>query len=126
MADVEVYLLNPIADVFGHSASLIRPNNEMYCDFLLDRTIFIGLSDNYQELCNRLTETNGQSFFCLLNVTVNDISVRCEAHRGGLLRATGLFRIRAARRGGVEVAGWPVDQEIRVRFPAYPHRVWAL
>ena len=31
-----------------------------------------------------------------------------------------------ARRGGVEVAGWTVDRTIRVRFPAYPHRVWAL
>ena len=24
------------------------------------------------------------------------------------------------------VAGWTVDRTIRVRFPAYPHRVWAL
>ena len=32
----------------------------------------------------------------------------------------------AARRGGVEVAGWTLDRKIRVRFPAYPHRVWAL
>ena len=31
-----------------------------------------------------------------------------------------------ARRGGVEVAGWTLDRKIRVRFPAYPHRVWAL
>ena len=31
-----------------------------------------------------------------------------------------------ARRGGVEVAGWTVDRKTRVRFPAYPHRVWAL
>ena len=31
-----------------------------------------------------------------------------------------------ARRGGVEVAGWTVDRAIRVRFPAYPHRVCAL
>ena len=31
-----------------------------------------------------------------------------------------------ARRGGVEVAGWTWDRTIRVRFPAYPHRVWAL
>ena len=31
-----------------------------------------------------------------------------------------------ARRGGVEVAGWTVDRMTRVRFPAYPHRVWAL
>ena len=30
------------------------------------------------------------------------------------------------RRGGVEVAGWTVDRTIRVRFPAYLHRVWAL
>ena len=30
-----------------------------------------------------------------------------------------------ARRGGIEVAGWTVDRKIRVRFPAYPHRVWA-
>ena len=28
-------------------------------------------------------------------------------------------------RGGTEVAGWTVDRKIRVRFPAYPHRVWA-
>ena len=31
-----------------------------------------------------------------------------------------------ARRGGTEVAGWTLDRKIRVRFPAYPHRVWAL
>ena len=24
------------------------------------------------------------------------------------------------------VAGWTLDRKIRVRFPAYPHRVWAL
>ena len=30
------------------------------------------------------------------------------------------------RRGGAEVAGWTLDRKIRVRFPAYPHRVWAL
>ena len=30
------------------------------------------------------------------------------------------------RRGGAEVAGWTLDREIRVRFLAYPHRVWAL
>ena len=32
----------------------------------------------------------------------------------------------AARRGCAEVAGWTLDRKIRVRFPAYPHRVWAL
>ena len=31
-----------------------------------------------------------------------------------------------ARRVGAEVAGWTLDRKIRVRFPAYPHRVWAL
>ena len=31
-----------------------------------------------------------------------------------------------ARRDGAEVAGWTLDRKIRVRFPAYPHRVWAL
>ena len=31
-----------------------------------------------------------------------------------------------ARRSGAEVAGWTLDRKIRVRFPAYPHRVWAL
>ena len=31
-----------------------------------------------------------------------------------------------ARRCGAEVAGWTLDRKIRVRFPAYPHRVWAL
>ena len=31
-----------------------------------------------------------------------------------------------ARRGGAEVAGWTLDRKIRVRFPVYPHRVWAL
>ena len=31
-----------------------------------------------------------------------------------------------ARRGGADVAGWTLDRKIRVRFPAYPHRVWAL
>ena len=32
----------------------------------------------------------------------------------------------SARRGGAEVAGWTLDRKIRVRFPAYPHRMWAL
>ena len=31
-----------------------------------------------------------------------------------------------ARRGGAEVAGWTLDRKIGVRFPAYPHHVWAL
>ena len=31
-----------------------------------------------------------------------------------------------ARRGGAELVGWTLDRKIRVRFPAYPHRVWAL
>ena len=31
-----------------------------------------------------------------------------------------------ARRGGAEVVGWTLDRKIRVRFPAYPHRLWAL
>ena len=31
-----------------------------------------------------------------------------------------------ARRDGAEEAGWTLDRKIRVRFPAYPHRVWAL
>ena len=31
-----------------------------------------------------------------------------------------------ARHGGAEVAGLTVDRRILVRFPAYPHRVWAL
>ena len=31
-----------------------------------------------------------------------------------------------ARRGGIEVAGWTVGRTILVRFPAYPHCVWAL
>ena len=31
-----------------------------------------------------------------------------------------------ARRSGAEVAGWTLDRKIRVRFPAYTHRVWAL
>ena len=33
---------------------------------------------------------------------------------------------QCARRGDAEVAGWTLDRKIRVRFPAYPHRVWAL
>ena len=39
-----------------------------------------------------------------------------------------IFRVinLKARHGGAEVAGWTVDRKIRVRFPAYPHRVWAL
>ena len=32
----------------------------------------------------------------------------------------------SACRGGVEVAGLTLDRKIQVRFPAYPHRVWAL
>ena len=31
-----------------------------------------------------------------------------------------------ARSGGAEVAGWTLNQKIRVRFLTYPHRVWAL
>ena len=34
--------------------------------------------------------------------------------------------LSVARRGCAEVAGWTLDRKIRVRFPAYPHRVWAL
>ena len=30
------------------------------------------------------------------------------------------------RRDGAEVAGWTLDRKIRVQFPAYPHRVWAI
>ena len=30
-----------------------------------------------------------------------------------------------ACRGGVEVASWTADREFRVRFSAYPYRVWA-
>ena len=33
---------------------------------------------------------------------------------------------KPARRGGAEVVGWTLDRKIWVRFPAYPHRVWAL
>ena len=36
-----------------------------------------------------------------------------------------MFYPKTARRGGTEVAGWTLDRKIRVRFPAYPHRVWA-
>ena len=36
------------------------------------------------------------------------------------------FSVVCARRGGAEVAGWTLDRKIRVRFPAYPRRVWAL
>ena len=36
------------------------------------------------------------------------------------------FMAGGARHGGVEVAGWAVDQKTRVRFQAYPHGVWAL
>ena len=37
-----------------------------------------------------------------------------------------MLRQPIARRGVAEVAGWTLDWKIRVRFPAYPHRVWAL
>ena len=37
-----------------------------------------------------------------------------------------VLNLAPARRGGAEVAGWTLDRKIRVRFPAYPHRVWAL
>ena len=36
------------------------------------------------------------------------------------------IEIDLAGRGGAEVARWTLDRKIRVRFPAYPHRVWAL
>ena len=36
------------------------------------------------------------------------------------------FTCAGACRGGAEVAGWTLDRKIRVRFPAYPHRLWAL
>ena len=35
------------------------------------------------------------------------------------------YQESVARRGGAVVAGWTLDRKIRVRFPAYPHRVWA-
>ena len=35
-----------------------------------------------------------------------------------------IFSNPPARCGGAEVAGWMVDRKIRVRFLAYPHRVW--
>ena len=41
-------------------------------------------------------------------------------------RPTCYIVIPLKRRGGAEVAGWTLDRKIRVRFPAYPHRVWAL
>ena len=43
-----------------------------------------------------------------------------------LIFNTCIFPNDAASCGGVEVAGWTVDLTIRVRFLAYPHRVWAL
>ena len=36
------------------------------------------------------------------------------------------YQESVTRRGGAEVAGWTLDRKIRVRFPAYPHCVWAL
>ena len=35
-------------------------------------------------------------------------------------------RITCTRRGGVEVSGLTVDQEIGIRFLAYPHHLWDL
>ena len=43
-----------------------------------------------------------------------------------LFLLTAYVPMRVARRGGVEVAGWTVDRKTQVRFPAYPHRVWAI
>ena len=52
-----------------------------------------------------------------------------EGFRVGLMLLLNVGRrlqTTLARRGGVEVAGWTLDRKIRVRFPAYPHRVWAI
>ena len=38
----------------------------------------------------------------------------------------GILHGQLASRDGVEVAGWTVNRETQVRFPAYPHRLWAL
>ena len=46
----------------------------------------------------------------------------CEWHRTVCCK----YPLYSARRGDVEIAGWTVDQTIRVRLPSYPHRVWAL
>ena len=48
----------------------------------------------------------------------------CPGHNSSLL--CWIWIIFHARRGGAEVAGWTLDRKIRVRFPTYPHRVWAL
>ena len=37
-----------------------------------------------------------------------------------------LAALEEARHDGVDVAGWTVDRTFRLRFPAYPHRMWAL
>ena len=56
---------------------------------------------------------------------VGSNSIASELRKGVSRMKKTLYR-STARRGGAEVAGWTLDREIRVRFPAYPHRVWAL
>ena len=55
-----------------------------------------------------------------------DCSVGVGVFVTGLSQIYSFFSLNIARRGGTEVAGWTLDRKIRVRFPAYPHRVWAL
>ena len=60
----------------------------------------------------------------------NEYSVKSKA---GILPAVIIYTsfivietdVNVARRDGAEVAGWTLDRKIRVRFPAYPHRMWA-
>ena len=64
---------------------------------------------------------------CMISIFINRIMTRKKTRFSLNLRW--LFPIwynDAARRGGAEVVGWTLDRKIRVRFPAYPHRVWAL
>ena len=55
----------------------------------------------------------------------NSLSHCIHDYANRLIEESSLLYPRA-RCGGAEVAGWNLDRKIRVRFPAYPHRVWAL
>ena len=65
---------------------------------------------------------------CSLSELQMSLSKRLLRWRDQVLWRWVIYHLKTnkARRGGVEVAGWTLDRKIRVRFPAYPHRVWTL
>ena len=71
-------------------------------------------------LSNRGRQSNGFEILDVSQFTLTPVIVKSACQKV----AFPITALKSTRRGGVEVAGWTVDQEIRVRFPTY--RVWAL